>query len=186
MVSGIMWGRMTKLPLAYYGDPILRKKGARVETINDGIRQLANDMIDTMKESNGLGLAAPQVHHSLAMFVICVPTQQPDESWLPGKVRVFINPKIVSYSDDLWGYVEGCLSIPTIYEDVLRPFKVTVTATDLEGNEFTEEFEGLEAHAVMHENDHINGVLFIDRLSAKKRKELEPRLRQIKKKFGPK
>lgn len=175
-----------KLPLAYYGDPILRKKAAHIEAIDDDIRNLAQDMIETMEAHDGIGLAAPQVHRSVALFIISVPIQNPDDSWTPGPLKVFINPKILSYSDDLWGYSEGCLSIPTVYEEVLRPFKVTIKATDLEGNEFVEEFEELAAHAVMHENDHVNGVLFIDRLPPKKRKQLDQVLRQIKKKYGPK
>lgn len=172
-----------KLPLAYYGDPILRKKGARVDEINDEIRQLVNDMIETMLENNGIGIAAPQVHKSLTLFVTYAPVKGADDKWHPGKIRVFINPKIISYSEEQTIYSEGCLSIPKLYSEVARPSKITIEATDLEGNRFTEEFQDFEAHIVMHENDHINGVLFIDRVHGKERKELEPKLKEIKKKF---
>lgn len=173
-----------KLPLAYYGDPVLRQKGARIEAIDDEIRQLVADMIDTMNAENGVGLAAPQVHRSVALFITCMPTENPDGTWSKGITRVFINPKIISYSEEMWGLEQGCLSIPGVSAEVLRPLRVMVEATDLDGNIFTHEFEAHEAQAVMHENDHINGVLFIDRLTLRKRKGLEPILRAIKKKYS--
>lgn len=173
-----------KLPLTYYGNPVLRKKAAKVEKINDDVRTLVHDMIETMEAHNGLGLAAPQVNRSLAIFIIQVPIQNPDETFTPGPLKVFINPKIIAYSEETWDYVEGCLSIPGVYENVTRPYKVTITALNLDGEEFTEDFTELEAHAVMHENDHINGVLFIDRLPPKKKKEMETPLRNIKKKLN--
>ncbi len=172
-----------KLPLAYYGDPVLRKKTTRINAINDELRQLVADMIETMHAANGIGIAAPQVHHSLSLFIICVPTEGPDDTWIPGKLYVFLNPKIISVSEELWEHVEGCLSIPKLYGKVTRPLKVKVEYTDLEGNRLTEDFSGLEGSAVMHENDHINGVLFIDRMKGKERQEIEPLLREIKKKY---
>src|SRR4051812_33686894 len=131
-----------KLSLAFYGNPILRKKGARVTEINDEIRQLVADMIETMRLNNGIGLAAPQVGRSLALFVTEVPIRvenELEEKWLPGKVRVFINPKLTNPSENLWLRGEGCLSIPNLYAEVERPVTVTVKATDLDGNEFEEE-----------------------------------------------
>ncbi|MGA8164856.1 MAG: peptide deformylase [Waddliaceae bacterium] len=172
-----------KLPLAYYGNPILRKKCTRVETIDDDIPRLVKDMVDTLIEHNGLGLAAPQVNRSLRLFITAVPKEKKDGEWLPGKLRVFINPTIVSTSTDLNTRSEGCLSIPTLYEEVTRPVKVIVRATDLEGNTFEEEFSDLEARCILHENDHINGVLFIDRVRGQARKDLEPKLKEIKKKY---
>ncbi|MFQ5729686.1 MAG: peptide deformylase [Waddliaceae bacterium] len=175
-----------KLQLAYYGDPILRKKGAPIESINDEIRQLVKDMIDTIIEHNGIGLAAPQVYRSLALFITSVPIEQPDGNWLPGELRVFINPKILSIAEEKSTRSEGCLSVPTIYAEVNRPIRIQIQATDLEGNDFEEEFSDLAARCIMHENDHINGVLFIDRVQGKARKELEPKLKEIKKKYNPK
>lgn len=173
-----------KLPLAYLGDPILRKKGERVNEINDEIRKLVHDMFETVHALGGLGLAAPQVHHSLALFVTCAPI--PDEKnnrWLPGVDRVFINPRLFHPSPETWEYSEGCLSIPKLYENVTRPWKINVEATNLQGERFTQEFIGLEARAIMHENDHINGVLYIDRLPSKLRKQIDPILRRIKKEY---
>ncbi len=173
-----------KLPLAYFGDPVLRKKTVPVEDINDTIRQLIIDMTETMEANDGCGLAAPQVHQSLALFITCIPRYVDDDTVLPGKLKVFINPKIVAYSPETWECQEGCLSIPGIRETVSRPLKVTIQATDLEGNPFIEEFVGFDAHVVMHENDHINGVLYIDRLPPRRKKELEQHLKAIKKKYS--
>lgn len=177
-----------KLPLAYYGDPILRKKGVRVEEINDEIRKLVEDMIQTMREGNGIGLAAQQVHLALNLFIteapIPVPIGDDKVRWDPGKLRVFINPKILQHSDQQWTQEEGCLSIPKLYRPVTRPIAIIVEATDLDGNVFKEEFTWLEARTIMHENDHINGVLFIDRLQGKMRRELEPLLHDLKKKHS--
>jgi peptide deformylase len=175
-----------KLPLAYYGDPILRKKGAPVEKIDESIHQLVKDMAETMEANDGCGLAAPQVNLSLALFITCIPRYIDEETVLPGELRVFINPKIISYSEQVWPCQEGCLSIPGLRETIVRPLEVTVQATDLEGKIFQETFVGFDAHVIMHENDHINGVLFIDRLPPRRKKEIESYLREIKKKYSSK
>jgi peptide deformylase len=174
-----------KLPLAYYGDPILRKKGNLITEINDDILQLVNDMIDTMLSVKGIGLAAPQVHASLALFIAYF-IKDDDEKVDRNKIRVFINPKITFYSLNLSCHSEGCLSIPKLHCDVDRPMTIEIEALDLEGRTFTEKYHDYDAHIVLHENDHINGVLFIDRLYPKERKKIEPILKEIKKKFNPK
>jgi peptide deformylase len=173
-----------KLPLAYYGASILRKKGVLVANIDESIHQLVKDMAETMEAHDGCGLAAPQVHQSLLLFITCIPRYVDENTVLPGELRVFINPKIVSYSQEVWPCQEGCLSIPGLRETVVRPLKVTIQATDLEGKEFQESFIGFDAHVIMHENDHINGVLFIDRLPPRRKKEIEGYLREIKKKYS--
>lgn len=179
------------LKLAYYGELILRKKGEPVKEINEEIRQLVADMLETMHAKNGLGLAAPQVYRSLSLFVTCVPkyaeeSDEDDARTLQGVERVFINPKILSYSEESINLSEGCLSIPQLYGYVTRPLKIIVEAMDLEGKTFTQEFVNYEARCIMHENDHINGKLFIDRLDSKERQALEPKLREIKKKYAAK
>lgn len=171
------------LKLAYYGEPILRKKCAKVEEITPEIKSLIEDMIETMHASNGAGIAAPQVHQDKAIFVICPHFQDEEGKWKKGPVQVFINPKIVEKSEDSTIENEGCLSIPKIYADVKRPKRVLITATDENGNEFTREFTDFDAHIVLHENDHINGVLFIDRLSATEKKGVEHKLRDLKKRL---
>lgn len=173
-----------KLPLAYYGDPVLRKKTERVDEIDDELRQFVHDMFETMEVENGIGLAAPQVHRSISLFVTHVPIQQPDGKWIEGEYRVYINPKILEVGDELVEVTEGCLSIPKIQGTFLRPNYVKVEATDLEGNRFTRELTGLMAQNFCHENDHLNGVLYIDRMKGKARQEIEPYLREIKKKYS--
>jgi peptide deformylase len=173
-----------KLPLAYYGNPILRKKGAKVESITDEIRSLVANMIETMHESHGIGIAAPQVHQSLAIFITCPPVEGPDGTFQPGTPKVYINPKILSHGEDAWVHDEACLSIPKLRGDVERPKMIKIQAMDLNGVTFEEELYGWDARVFLHENDHINGVLFIDRIHGKKRKEMEPALREIKKKYN--
>ncbi len=174
-----------KLTMAYFGNPILRKKGEKITEINDNIQALVQDMIETLAtQGTGIGLAAPQVQHSLALFITKVPIEQPDGKWSEGTLRVFINPKIISVSPEMGIREEGCLSIPGVYGEVVRPLVVRITATDLDGNIFEGEFTGLEGRCILHENDHINGVLFIDRIRGKERKALEKKLQEIKKKYA--
>ncbi len=177
-----------KLPLAYYGDPILRKKAAQVEEITPEIRTFIQNMVETLDAEDGIGLAAPQVHRSLAIFLIRPPIVEEDKSsWKPGPLHIFINPKIVAYSDEGWDSDEACLSIPGLSAGpVNRPIKIAIETTDLEGNRLTQEYSGLEARIVLHENDHINGVLFIDRIKGKERQAIEPYLRDLKKKYAAK
>lgn len=126
-----------KLPLVYYGNPILRQKCARIDAITDEVRQLVADMEETMFAHDGIGLAAPQIGRSIAVFVRNIHTQAANGEWIAGTTEVFINPKIIKYSDLEEWRNEGCLSIPSIYGEVCRPVHITVEATDLEGNRFT-------------------------------------------------
>jgi peptide deformylase len=175
------------LPLAYYGDAVLRKKAAPIAEITDEIRQLVKDMAETMDANNGCGIAAPQVHKSIALFLTCMPKIISKDQYEPGELKVYINPKIISYSDEVIEDWHGCLSIPGLEsEGILRPMRVKVQATDLNGKVFEEECVGPDAIAICHENDHLNGVLFIDRCSAKYKKMIDPKLREIKKKFSGK
>ncbi len=141
--------RITKL-----GEEILRQKAQPVEEINDEIRQLANDMLETMIDADGVGLAAPQIGRSIRMFVIMA-----DDN----VKRVFINPQIIKTSNEVGPYDEGCLSIPQVYETIVRPLQVTVQAYDENGKRFTLDADGLLARCIQHENDHLDGILYIDR-----------------------
>ncbi|NGY96084.1 MULTISPECIES: peptide deformylase [unclassified Neochlamydia] len=173
------------LQLAYYGDPILRKKTETIKEINSDLRQLAANMLDTMYAEKGIGLAGPQVRQSIAIFVTCVPTYINDETSLPGVERIFINPKILSYSEESDTLPEGCLSIPKVSGLVTRPLKIVVQAMDLDAKTFTEEFVGYEARCILHENDHLNGKLFIDRMASRTdRQNIESKLREIKRKYS--
>lgn len=171
-----------KLQVMYYGNPVLRKKGKRVNEITDEIRQLVADMIETFDASHGIGIAAQQVGKPLALFVLRQYIHNPDESWDVTEPKVYLNPKILEYSEEMWVEEEGCLSIPKVRLPVKRPCRVKIEATDLEGKLFTQELEWHNARAVMHENDHINGVLYIDRVEERFKKSAAAALRAIKKK----
>lgn len=157
------------LPLAYYGEPVLRKKAERIEEITPEIRLLAQEMIETMDAFDGAGLAAPQVHHAIRLFVMRVPQEPHADPKEVGAVKVFINPKLSSPSEEMAKGVEGCLSIPTLQGDVKRPKEITVEYTDLDGKQITRRVKGWEARVIMHETDHLNGVLYIDRMESRAR-----------------
>lgn len=177
-------GDLMKLPLAYYGSPSLRMKAKPIETITDEIRQLAADLLETMHAANGIGLAATQVNKNVAMFATFVPIYGEDQQWHDGQERIFINPKIVWHSEEQFLWNDGCLSIPGLHCEVYRPQKIRIQALDLEGNPIEEEMENLFAFNFMHENDHLNGVLFIDRLDKETKKQIQPTLTRIKREYS--
>jgi peptide deformylase len=145
-------------------DPVLRKRAARIENVDDEIRILAADMLDTMYAAAGIGLAAPQIGVLKRIVVMDLAREEEDPAPL-----VLINPEIIWKSEELASYDEGCLSIPDYYEDVVRPKKVKVRFVDLKGISHEVEDDGLFATCVQHEIDHLDGVLFIDYLSKLKR-----------------
>ncbi len=176
-----------KRGIRYIGDPILRQKAKPVESITDEIKTLAADMLETMEATNGIGLAAPQIGVSLRLFVLAIVEETEEGRIKLEQTRVYINPIIESVSKEQVKMNEGCLSIPGLYVDqVLRPEKITVRYTDLEGVEHVETVESWHARVILHENDHLNGVLFIDRLTPSQKKEIEFDLKKIKKKFSKK
>lgn len=171
-------GQLKVLPLAYYGDPILRRKADPVVDISEDIKKLVEKMVETM--GDGVGIAAPQVHHSIRLFVIRTPIETDDGKYVLGEVKVFINPKISSPSVETWKTREDCLSIPTIHADVERPKEITVEFVDLEGIVNTQRLSGWKARLILHGNDHLDGVLFIDHLDSEERAKLEPILQKLK------
>ncbi|MEX1012901.1 MAG: peptide deformylase [Waddliaceae bacterium] len=170
-----------KHSLIYYGNPTLRKQAKPLKEVTEETRALVKEMVKIMNKHNGIGLAAPQVGVSSRLFITCVPKEDEQGEWIDGTLRVFINPKIESLSDKREIDQEGCLSIPKIFGHVERPLRVTVSAQDIEGKPFKITLEGLEARCVLHENDHINGVLFIDRIDKKERNQIDKDLRELKK-----
>lgn len=170
-----------ELPIAYYGAPVLRRKAKPILEVNDEVRKFAADLIETMHIHHGIGLAATQVFKEIAIFATFVPVQDAEGKWHDGKERIYINPKILWYSEEKFPWNDGCLSIPGLFVASHRPAKIRIQALDLNGNLFEEELENLFAFNFMHENDHLNGVLFIDRLDKKTRNEIDPILVRIKK-----
>lgn len=147
-----------------YPDPVLREKALPVETVDDSIRQLVDDMAETMYDAPGVGLAANQIGVLLRVFVIDIADE--DE---PSELLTFINPEILTRDGQL-DWREGCLSFPGVSEDIKRAERVTVRALDRDGKPFELEAEGLLAVAIQHENDHLDGVLMIDKFNAVKRR----------------
>ena len=172
------------LRIYYYGHPVLRKRCEPVHEITEEIRTLVRDMIETMDKSDGIGLAAPQVGHSLRIFVLRNYVPVEGGQWTLSEPKVYINPKLSNPGKQLVSDSEGCLSFPGLRFSVVRPDRITIEAMDLDGKIFIEEVEGYNARVRMHENDHINGVLYIDRIDADEKNQIEPILKEIKKKFS--
>ena len=156
---------MRLLPLAYYGDPILRVSAEPITTITPQIKTLIAEMEETMDASQGIGLAAPQVHHSIRLFIIRTPLERADGGFESGETQVFINPVLSDPSQEIWTVSEGCLSIPTIHQEVTRPKEISISYMNEEGQPCTKRVKGWEARVIQHENDHLNGHFFIDHLS---------------------
>lgn len=157
-----------------YGDPILRKQARRIEVIDQRIITLVDDMFETMYAAEGIGLAAPQVGESIRLFIIDINPMDATE----GK-RVFINPEIVEFGEEKDIYEEGCLSIPTVHEDVTRPTGIRIKYQTLDGEQRDGWIDTFLARVIQHEFDHLDGVLFTDRLSALKRSLLKKTLKKI-------
>jgi peptide deformylase len=173
------------LKVVKYGDPVLRKKGARIESITADIKQLIGDMFETMYGSKGVGLAAQQVGYSLQLTVIDVRgvADRPSTLELKGKPAdvaefmpiVLINPELTLVGDQVTG-PEGCLSFPEVFAEISRPQFVDVKALNEKGKPIEFRAGGLLSRAVQHETDHLNGILFIDRMDKKTKEELKPEL----------
>lgn len=160
---------MALLPILNFPDPRLRTKAKPVTVVNDAIRTLASDMLETMYAAPGIGLAASQVDKHIQLIVM-------DLSEDRDNPLVFINPQITPLSDETQPYEEGCLSIPEVYEKVDRSAKIKIDALDLQGQPFTLEAEGLLAVCIQHEMDHLDGKLFVDYLSPLKRQRIREKL----------
>ena len=151
--------------IRFKGDDILRKKAKNIDIIDDKIKELAKDMLDTMYANDGIGLAACQVGMLKAMIVYdCTYVEEGAEK----NPVVCINPKIISKSKSMILVEEGCLSFPNVFEDVQRHEKIKVEYTDLDGKKCVKNVKGMEAVVIQHEFDHLEGVVFLDRIDKKK------------------
>lgn len=173
---------MAKLEIITYGNPILRKVAERVEKIDDEIKKIIKDLKDTLAEENGIGLAAPQVGISKRILIVDLSKSNED------KKVALINPKIIYSSKEVGVYNEGCLSIPDVWGDVIRPIEIRVKAQLENGDSIVINADGLFARVLQHELDHLDGKLFIDYLSEedleKNREKLENLLKLNKEKLG--
>ena len=168
---------MAVLEIRQYPDPILRQQAKAVESINGDLQRLIDDMIETLYEAPGLGLAAPQVGESLRLFVYDLSVAEEGKQRLP---LVLINPELVSKEGEA-SEEEGCLSVPEYRESVRRAARAIVRGMDREGKEMTVEGKGLLAKLFQHEMDHLDGKLFIDRISSLKRNIFLRRLKKLMK-----
>jgi len=178
------------LSIVQYGDPVIRSKGARIEKIDDRIRELAQNMIETMHEANGVGLAAQQIGEPLQLAVLDVSQveDRPSIMKLNGQdvdpagamPLVLINPEVALGNETDTG-TEGCLSFPEITGEISRSKSIVVRGQDLEGNAIEIETTGFLARAIQHEVDHLNGILFIDRMSSAAKMGLSSRLKRLQK-----
>lgn len=178
---------MTVLPLVIAPDPFLNQPSQAVQTVDGAVRQLLDDMLETMYANKGIGLAAVQVGIHKRLVVIDVEYESPryggnpDAPVKPGKPMKFVNPEIVELSDNEVPYDEGCLSFPEQYSEVIRPDQVTVKYLDEQGSPQTLTATGLLATCLQHEIDHTNGITFVDHISKLKREMILKKLKKAKK-----
>ena len=174
--GGLSPAAMSVLPIVEIPDPRLRLVSKPVDEVDDGVRQFVADMFDTMYAANGIGLAAIQVGVDQRILVIDLQADEDEEGKPIRAPKAYINPEILSASDELSTYNEGCLSIPDQYAEVRRPARCRVRWMDETGASHEEELDGLLATCMQHEIDHLNGVLFIDHVSRLKRDMLLKKL----------
>ncbi|WP_124981104.1 peptide deformylase [Nonlabens xiamenensis] len=175
-------------PVVAYGDPVLRKKAKDIEKDYPNLQETLDNMWETMYNASGVGLAAPQVGLPIRLFLVDTtpfsddPELSPEESKeLDGFKKVFINAQILEEKGEEWAFNEGCLSIPNVREDVFRPEEVTIKYLDADFKEHTETYTGLAARVIQHEYDHIEGILFTDKLSGLKKRLIKGKLANISK-----
>lgn len=176
------------LPIVAYGDPVLKKMGQEIDKDYPNLTELLANMYETMYNAYGVGLAAPQIGLPIRLFIVDASPFAEDEDLstdeqnaLKDFKKTFINPKIVAEEGDEWAFNEGCLSIPDVREDVFRKPKITIEYYDEEFNKHVEEYDGLAARVIQHEYDHIEGILFTDKLSGLKKRLIKSKLANISK-----
>lgn len=172
------------LPIVPYGDLILKRKADEIDPSYEGLSELIENMFETMYGASGVGLAAPQVGKSIRLFIVDgapFAEDEEDAEDLKDFKRVFINPEIIEETGEQWGFIEGCLSIPNIREEVMREPEILIRYQDENFEEHEERFSGFRARIIQHEYDHIEGILFTDRISPLRRRMLRGKLNDITK-----
>ena len=188
------FGKKKSLTMKYLGEACLHQKAARIEEITDDIRSLGEAMLEVMYKQDGVGLAAPQVGISLRLVTLDVPEpKEPgmplspgERELLPQMPMVLVNPEIESFSAVTEVGEEGCLSVPKLYAPVERPVSVVLKTTLLDGRQIRVDCGGFLARALQHELDHLDGVLYVQRVKDPDYAEILPQLQKIYKKYGPK
>jgi peptide deformylase len=163
------------LPIRIYGDPVLRQQAKPIESINGSLSMLARNMVETMFEDQGIGLAAPQIGQPIRLIVADFSLGQDRQHAV-----AMMNPQIIGKEGEET-YEEGCLSIPGIHGDVIRAAQIGVRFLDIHGNPHEIECQGLAARVVLHETDHLDGVLFVDRINPLRRRMLQGKLKKLAK-----
>jgi peptide deformylase len=176
------------LPIVAYGDPVLRKVGVEIDKEYLELDTLITNMKETMYKASGVGLAAPQIGKAIRLFIIDASPfgedeelSEEDRTTLANFKHVFINPKIIEEKGDEWAFNEGCLSIPDVREDVFRQEEITIEYQDENFENHTRILNGLAARVFQHEYDHIEGILFTDKLSSLKKRLIKKKLENISK-----
>lgn len=176
------------LPIVAYGNPVLRKLGVDIDKDYPELEKLIKDMKETMDNAHGVGLAAPQIGKAIRLFLVDTSPFAEDEdleeeerNFLKNFKKTFINAQIIEETGDEWVFNEGCLSIPDVREDVFRNETLTIEYYDEDFKKHTETLSGLAARVVQHEYDHIEGILFTDKLSSLKKRLLKKKLEKISK-----
>jgi len=162
-----------------YGCPLLREVSKDIDNNYPDLTEFIANMYETMTATDGIGLAAPQVHRSIRLFVVDGTPLEEDDSTLKDFKKVFINPKIISYEGEDSNYEEGCLSLPDIRENVVRKSKIRITYYDQQFNPHDEIFEGIKARIIQHEYDHLEGILFVDLISPLRKRLINGKLNAI-------
>ena len=162
-----------------YGSPILRKVSKKIDKNFSGLKSLVEDMFDTMYKADGMGLAAPQIGKSLRLFILDASLLKESDPSLEGFKKVFVNPFIVEEDGEEWSFNEGCLSIPLIREDVLRKQRIRIQYFDENWDFHDDYYDGVKARIIQHEYDHLNGILFTDKVIPLKKKLLKSKLIEI-------
>ena len=169
------------LPIYVYGNSVLKKVAKPIDKDYPDLEKLIENMFDTMTKSDGIGLAAPQIGKSIRLFVIDATPLAEDNPELSDFRKIFINAKITKYEGEEWTYNEGCLSVPDMHEDIDRPEKITIEYLDENFEAHTETFDGISARIIQHEYDHIEGKLFIEKVSPIRKRMLGRKLTALTK-----
>lgn len=167
------------LPVVAYGHPVLKHVAEEISPDYPDFKQLVDDMFETMYYSEGVGLAAPQINKSIRLFVI--DTDPFSEKYPEGKgiKKVFVNPEIIEVSEEMWTFREGCLSLPNLNEEVVRPSKIKIRYLDENFVQHEDEYDGIVSRVIQHEYDHLDGIVYVDRISSMRKLLLKSKLRDI-------